>query len=77
MTTSSIELDLTGLQCPLPVLKTQKKLKDLAPGDQLLVKTTDPVSTVDIPHFCHTEGHQIVEQVIDGDIICFLIEKQA
>ena len=44
------KLDLTGLRCPLPVLKTRKALKSLVPGDRLEVYCTDPLSVIDIPN---------------------------
>lgn len=51
------ELDLTGLKCPLPVLKTQKALSSLAKGQCLSVLSTDPMAQIDIPHFCSEKGH--------------------
>lgn len=54
-------LDLMGLKCPLPVLKTKKALSKLVPGDELTVLTTDPMAEIDIPHFCQEHGHVLVE----------------
>lgn len=53
-------LDLKGLKCPLPVLKTRKAMSQIAPGDRLIVVTTDPMAEIDIPHFCNENGHQLV-----------------
>lgn len=50
-------LDLNGLKCPLPVLKTKKALSRLPPGAELTVLTTDPMAEIDIPHFCQEHGH--------------------
>lgn len=69
-------LDVTGLRCPLPVLKTRKMLAKLAPGDRLEVVTTDPVSVVDLPHFCRTEGHELLDQQQVGATFRFLIRKK-
>lgn len=55
-------LDLKGLKCPLPVLKTRKALTRLSDGDQLIVLTTDPMAEIDIPHFCQENGHTLVER---------------
>ena len=52
--------DLRGLNCPLPVLKIRKRLSESAPGDTLIAETTDPLAVVDIPHFCHEYGHEMV-----------------
>lgn len=55
------ELDARGLSCPLPVLRTQKLLGVLPPGDVVTVRTTDPASLIDIRHFCNTSGHELIE----------------
>lgn len=59
--TSETTLDLKGLKCPLPVLKTRKALTRLATGDRLTVLTTDPMAEIDIPHFCSENGHTLLE----------------
>ncbi|MDR0253485.1 MAG: sulfurtransferase TusA family protein [Brucellaceae bacterium] len=67
--------DFKGLQCPLPVLKTRKKLENLSAGDRIRIETTDPLSPLDIAHFCQSEGHTLLEQQNEGRIFHFLIEK--
>jgi len=68
-------LDLRGLKCPLPVLRTRKHLQDLATGARLRIETTDPLAVIDIPHFCREAGHQLLSsQPIEGGH-AFLIEK--
>ena len=52
--------DLRGLKCPLPVLKTRRRLKTMPSGAELTVETTDPLAGIDIPHFCNQEGHALV-----------------
>jgi tRNA 2-thiouridine synthesizing protein A len=52
--------DLRGLKCPLPVLKTRRRLKAMQSGDELAIETTDPLAGIDIPHFCHQEGHALL-----------------
>ena len=47
---SEIHLNLRGLKCPLPALKTRKALQGLAPGDLLVVECTDPLAAIDIPN---------------------------
>lgn len=69
MTIKADELyDLRGLKCPLPVLKTRRRLKMLSVGDCLTIDTTDPLAGIDIPHFCSQEGHELVEtrKTVDG-----------
>ncbi|MGO4567739.1 sulfurtransferase TusA family protein [Rhizobium sp. 2YAF20] len=53
--------DLSGLKCPLPVLKTRKYLASLSSGATLIVETTDPLAVIDIPHFCRENGHELIE----------------
>jgi tRNA 2-thiouridine synthesizing protein A len=68
-------LDLTGLKCPLPALKTRKALKPLRPGDQLEVYCTDPLSVIDIPNLIRETG-DTVEIIERNDArIVFLIGK--
>jgi tRNA 2-thiouridine synthesizing protein A len=67
--------DLRGLNCPLPVLKTRRRLKELGPGSRLWVETTDPLAVIDIPAFCTEDRHRLVasERVAGGHR--FLIER--
>ena len=67
--------DLKGLNCPLPVLRTRKRLAGMQPGGRLWVETTDPLAVIDIPAFCTETGHRLVasEAVADGHR--FLIER--
>ena len=53
------KLDLSGLKCPLPALKTCKALKSLAPGDRLEVRCTDPLALIDIPHLVGAIGDRL------------------
>ena len=73
MTTT--KLDLAGLKCPLPALKTRKALKSVSPGDFLEVHCTDPLSVIDIPNLIRETGDK-VEITERSDVrIVFLIEK--
>ena len=53
--------DLRGLQCPLPVLKTARRMRDMAPGSRLWVETTDPLAVIDVPAFARENAHALVE----------------
>lgn len=68
-------LDLMGLKCPLPVLKTQKAMTKLASGDEITLLTTDPMAEIDIPHFCQEHGHTLLEAVKTGTGHQFRIKK--
>jgi tRNA 2-thiouridine synthesizing protein A len=73
MTTT--KLDLTGLKCPLPALKTRKALKSLKPGDLLEVRCTDPLSAIDIPNLLRETGDKLEMTERAEQEIVFLIEK--
>ena len=73
MTTT--KLDLAGLKCPLPALKTRKALKTLPPGDMLEVLCTDPLSVIDIPNLIRETGDKVEITERDAGRIVFLIEK--
>jgi tRNA 2-thiouridine synthesizing protein A len=67
--------DLRGLNCPLPVLKTRRRLCALPAGARLWVETTDPLAVIDIPAFCNDDGHRLVASESTDGGHRFLIEK--
>lgn len=69
------KLDLKGLKCPLPVLKTRKALKTLAAGDRLEVHCTDPLSVIDIPNLIRETGDRVEITARDEKSVVFMIEK--
>ena len=73
MTTT--KLDLSGLKCPLPALKTRKALKSLHPGDVLEVHCTDPLSVIDIPALIAETGDRIEISERTDQRIVFVIVK--
>jgi tRNA 2-thiouridine synthesizing protein A len=73
MTTT--KLDLTGLRCPLPALKTRKALISVLPGDFLEVHCTDPLSVIDIPNLIRDTGDAVEIAQRDERKTVFLIEK--
>lgn len=69
------EIDTSGLNCPLPVLKARKALAGLESGARLQLIVTDPGANKDIPAFCKMSGNILVETWQDDDRIFFLLEK--
>jgi tRNA 2-thiouridine synthesizing protein A len=55
-----LTLDLKGLKCPLPVLRTRKFLRNLISGETVRVETTDPLAVLDIAHMCQEDGHVLL-----------------
>ncbi len=72
---ASITLDLTGLKCPLPVLKARRQIGQMAAGAVLEVKTDDPASPLDFDHFCHTGGHQLLKSTENNGVFIMRIAK--
>lgn len=70
-------LNLRGLRCPLPALKTRKALLRLAPGEDLVVECTDPLSTLDIPNLLRETGDTLVHEDRTGDAFVFHIRRTA
>ena len=76
MTTAIADVfDLKGLNCPLPVLRTRKRLSGMTAGDQLWIETTDALAVIDSPAFCQDNGHRLVaSEAVEGGHR-FLIER--
>jgi tRNA 2-thiouridine synthesizing protein A len=73
---TAISYDLRGLKCPLPVLKTRRKMSSLPSGTMIRVETTDPLAGIDIPHFCTEDGHELIEAEKTEGGHRFLIRKR-
>lgn len=70
-----LELDLRGMNCPLPVLHTKKALAQLASGQRVRVVTTDPGSEIDLPVLVEVNGHKLLSFAAESNQFVFLIEK--
>jgi tRNA 2-thiouridine synthesizing protein A len=70
-------LDLRGLKCPLPALRTRKALQALPPDALLVVECTDPMSAIDIPHCAAEDGHRLEGQTAEGGVLTFQIRRSA
>jgi tRNA 2-thiouridine synthesizing protein A len=68
--------DASGLLCPLPVLRANRVLRELAPGQVLKVLATDPAAEADFPAYCRQTGHTLVASARDGAAFVFLIRKK-
>ena len=73
---SEISLDLSGLLCPLPVLKARKRLESMSSGAVLKVIATDPMSAIDMPHFCNEQGHTLLGHHQEGGALIFRIRRK-
>lgn len=70
-------LDVKGLNCPLPILRAKKAIKDVAVGETLEVLATDPGSVKDFDAFCRQTGNELVESKDEGGTYRFLIKRKA
>jgi tRNA 2-thiouridine synthesizing protein A len=70
------ELDTSGLNCPLPILKAKKALSSLSGGQVLRVVATDPESVRDFTVFCQQMGHALLASREENGRFCFLLRKR-
>jgi tRNA 2-thiouridine synthesizing protein A len=70
-------LDAKGLNCPLPILKAKKALKEVPRNGTLEILATDPGSVADFQAFCRTTGNELAEHSVDGGVYRFLIRHSA
>lgn len=68
-------LDCTGMQCPLPVVKTAQAIKGLAVGDVLELLATDPGVEPDMNAWSSRTGHDLLSITKNGDVFHVLIRK--
>ena len=71
---SNYQLDARRMLCPMPVIKTQNRIKELAPGDTLAVTCTDPGALSDIPAWARINGHEVVDIVDQDDEIIITVK---
>ncbi|EMR13031.1 SirA family protein [Methylophaga lonarensis MPL] len=74
---SDYQLDCQRLLCPLPVIRTQNKVKELAVGDTLCVVCTDPGTKNDIPAWARIHGHSLVSIEDKEDLIYIVVRVGA
>jgi tRNA 2-thiouridine synthesizing protein A len=69
------ELDARGLLCPMPIVKTAKAMKELAPGEVLKLLATDRGSVTDVPAWAETTGNELLSQHEEDGVFVYLIRK--
>ena len=70
------EVDTCGLNCPLPILKAKKALTDMASGQLLQVRSTDPGSVRDFEAFARQTGNELVSSATEGDQFIFNLRRR-
>lgn len=72
---SDVQLDCFGLLCPMPIIQTAKKMKELAVGQVLEVISTDEGIAGDMPAWCQMTGQEYLGMEKDGDVIRVFVRK--
>lgn len=69
-------INAEGLLCPIPVLKLAKKAMQVAKGEVILLRATDPISPLDAEHFCNQKGYEFLGVLVEkiDNIEVFLIK---
>ena len=68
-------VNMRGLKCPLPALKTRKLLSKMAAGELLVIECTDPLTTIDIPNLLRETGDRLEHSDKKGRVLTFRIRK--
>jgi tRNA 2-thiouridine synthesizing protein A len=74
-TAIAVTLDLKGLSCPIPIVKTAKAVKELQPGELIEALATDPGSVADFAAWSRSTGNELVEQSEQDGVYRFVIRK--
>lgn len=69
------KLDCFGLLCPVPIIQTAKKIKEMKVGEVLEVTSTDQGIKLDMPAWCRTTGQEYLGMVEDGELIKVYVRK--
>lgn len=69
-------LNLMGLNCPIPVLKTKKFLATIESGEEVEISTDDPASELDLQEFCRKTGNKLIMQTLHDNLILTIIQRR-
>ena len=69
------ELDVRGLFCPLPILRTRALLDTMAEGEEVVVYVTDPASVIDFRHFCNITANELVSHETRDEVFVYHIRR--
>jgi tRNA 2-thiouridine synthesizing protein A len=70
-------LDVKGMNCPLPVLRANRALRGMTPGDKLRVLATDRAAVADFRAFCRETGHTLMGFSEEAGVFSFTIRRRA
>jgi tRNA 2-thiouridine synthesizing protein A len=70
------EIDLTGLYCPLPVIRAREEIGRIALGDDLRIMADDPAAEEDLKRWATRSGHEVVGFSKNGEIITVVVRRK-
>ncbi|WP_342500583.1 sulfurtransferase TusA family protein [Bacillus sp. FSL K6-4563] len=73
--TSDQILNVTGLACPMPIIRTKKKMNDLTEGQVLEIHATDKGAKADLAAWAKSSGHELITQTDEGHVLKFWVRK--
>lgn len=71
-----LEVDASGLNCPLPLLRLKKALMEVQSGDIIKIIATDPAAHLDIGVYVDQTGHQMLELTREANVQVFFVRKK-
>lgn len=74
--TFDVELDASGLTCPLPILRTKKALSKMQSGEVVKVITTDTHAEDDFQAFAEQTGNTLLAQRLEGDVLIHYLQRR-
>jgi len=69
-------LDVKGMNCPLPVLRANRSLRSMKPGERLRVLATDRAAIADFKAFCQETGHALIAMSEEAGVLSFVIRRR-
>jgi tRNA 2-thiouridine synthesizing protein A len=72
---ADVTLDCYGLRCPMPIVQTTRKIKEMKTGEVLEVLSTDAGIKEDMPAWCRTSGQEFLGAETEGDVIKVYVRK--
>ena len=72
----SLSLDLKGLSCPLPIARTARAMRDVAPGALIEVLVTDPGSVADFRAWSQATGNALVESGVEDGVYRYVVRRK-
>ncbi len=70
-------LDVKGLNCPLPVLRANRELRGMQPGERLHVLATDRAAVADFQAYCRETGHALLAWSEEAGVFSFVVRRRA